>query len=232
MLWTLAEDPHGRAWLAGGVHGIVASVPWDEGGSVETLRNATRLWSPGAVVGLSPDGDVMIVALESDVELWQDGAVAARTQHPTGIPIMSFAFDPGGSRVVTTGTGVTLWQVPSLEVVGFWADAKVAAFSPDGTVLALGDRSGAIRLVHAPSLAFIGPPLRGHDDAVIRLAFTPDGRHLVSIDAHGGVWRWSTDPDDWLALACALAWRDLEAAEIGPVLPSDAFEPVCGAPGA
>jgi WD40 repeat protein len=56
---------------------------------------------------------------------------------------------------------------------------SMAAFSTDATLLAYGDDDGAIHLFAIPSCSEIST-LRGHRAAVLCVAFSPDGKSLVS----------------------------------------------------
>jgi WD40 repeat protein len=64
------------------------------------------------------------------------------------------------------------------------------AFAPDGKALAVGDEEGAIHLYDAESLRPV-ERLEWHRGAVSYVAFTPDGRRLVSVGP-GAVrlWPW------------------------------------------
>ncbi len=64
-----------------------------------------------------------------------------------------------------------------------------AALSPDGSALAVGSRDGRVRLLDLRS-GKVRPFARGHRATVADLAFTPDGRTLVSSDFGGGVIVW------------------------------------------
>ncbi|HEX8200883.1 MAG TPA: WD40 repeat domain-containing protein, partial [Isosphaeraceae bacterium] len=62
------------------------------------------------------------------------------------------------------------------------ATATVMALSPDGTVLALGDRTGHVTLIDTASGATSGPlvpPAGEEGDRVSSLAFSPDGAELA-----------------------------------------------------
>jgi WD40 repeat protein len=58
-----------------------------------------------------------------------------------------------------------------------------AAFSPDGSILALGARNddveNAVRLLEIPSGKLIGSCL-GHKQGIVSVCFSPDGRTLAS----------------------------------------------------
>lgn len=59
-------------------------------------------------------------------------------------------------------------------------DALSVAVRPDGAVAATGNRDGSLRLWDTASRQALGAPLEGHQGAVEELAFSPDGRWLVS----------------------------------------------------
>jgi serine/threonine protein kinase len=66
---------------------------------------------------------------------------------------------------------------------------QVLAFRPDGTLLAGGDKTGAIRLWDPMTAVEVGV-LKEDSDAIVSLAFTPDGKTLVSA-SQGGVKLWN-----------------------------------------
>ncbi len=70
--------------------------------------------------------------------------------------------------------------------------AKTIAFSPDGSLMASGGNDGYILLRRPPDFDVIGK-LSGHLSEVSGLAFSPDGRTLVSSEIGSGLRFWRLD---------------------------------------
>lgn len=226
-LWSITFDPHGTAWIVGGVRGIVARVPWDATGPGDVLRRPSRRWAPGAVVARADDS-TWAIALEHEIELWRGDTVLGRVEQIDGAAVSTLTFDPSGTHLLaSSGSLVTLFSVPSLEIVASWPDARIGVYAPDGGLLALGDADGGVRLLDGRTLATIGLPFRGHASPPMRLAFTSDGRWLVTADEVGDVLMWPTHAEAWLDRACEVAWQDLGADEITALLGEHDFEPPC-----
>ncbi|MDV2992030.1 MAG: Tol-Pal system protein TolB [Chroococcidiopsis sp. SAG 2025] len=65
----------------------------------------------------------------------------------------------------------------------------VAAFSPDGQIIASGSIDRTIRLWDKSGKP-VGQPLQGHQQGIFSIAFSPDGQYIVSGSADGTVWLW------------------------------------------
>lgn len=224
---SVRQHPTVHAWLVGANQGFVAQVPAGMG-DVTTLRPAPKgTWAPGAVVATDATGLSMAVALEDLVELWRDGGVVARARTDPGRNVKELQFSPDGQKLLGSGSGhITLWNVASMERVATWFGER-AALSPDGTLLALADGYGDVRLLDATTLAPIGGPLPGGGDYPEDLQFTQDGGSLLMVDYGGGVWIWRTSVRNWLEAACALAWRDLSGEEVARFMGVESYKPVC-----
>jgi WD40 repeat protein len=98
------------------------------------------------------------------------------------------------SRILSTGNNQSAGS-PTIEVLGLLerspGGVTAMAFSPNGQVLATGDRSGRINLWDAASFTWFGV-LEGHErnKALLDLAWSPDGDQLLSGGKDGKVILW------------------------------------------
>src|SRR5262249_27364547 len=126
--------------------------------------------------------------LSQTIQLWDtaDGKLLHRFGRQT-VPPGALAFTPDGEILASTGDAVRLWKVRTgkelallgaLEFRG-WASGGPLALSPDGRLLAAPTKGPGIVLYEVAS-AREAHRLAGHGQAINALAFTPDGRRLVS----------------------------------------------------
>jgi WD40 repeat protein len=96
------------------------------------------------------------------------------------------------------------------------------AFSPDGALLATGGPDSTVQLWDVAARRLLGGPLTGHSNRVTSVAFSPNGKLLLSASAES-VRPWDIDPNSWAAQLCTIANRNLSLAEwqqfIGPGVP-------------
>ena len=70
-------------------------------------------------------------------------------------------------------------------------DALAIAMSPDGLLLAVGERNGSIDIIDTATRKRVGPSLRGHSRGVEDLDFSPNGQQLASVGDDGKLELWS-----------------------------------------
>lgn len=137
-------------------------------------------------VAFSPDGKTVATAgHDLTVRLWDERTGQPLLQLPKhGDRITELLFAAQGSLVWTTSLDKRLrvFALPSGNLLFEHAGHESilsAAPAADGRQVAVGYRDGSIHLVDVVS-GRLSRTLTGHVDAVRSLAFSPDGRHLVS----------------------------------------------------
>jgi WD40 repeat protein len=152
------------------------------------------------LVAWSADGKRLASASgdnNQNITLWEVETKKAATQrlsHPG--QVHALAFHPRQPMLAAAGwESVTLWDTSSLQLTAEMKHPRsesilCIAFNPDGTVLASGDRAGALTLwdiaKHAP---FADAP-SAHEDEVWSVAFAPDGKSLASAGKDGQIILW------------------------------------------
>jgi hypothetical protein len=105
-------------------------------------------------------------------------------------PFSVTAFSPDGQQMASVGSRIDLWNLQShTQVFSVDGAGQSLAFSPDGSLLAVGLTSGTIRLIDVQTGAVL-VDLAGHRGAALHLAFTSDARYLVSASQDGTVRVW------------------------------------------
>jgi WD40 repeat protein len=75
-------------------------------------------------------------------------------------------------------------ETDKVKIIDTEGSALDVAYSPDGALVAAGERDGSVRFWDPESGQPVGEPLTGHTGAVFDVAFSPDGTRLAS--AGGG----------------------------------------------
>lgn len=108
--------------------------------------------------------------------------------------VLTVALTPDGRHIVSGGRDkrVHVWDLATGETVRNWWVGGIVhglAVAPEGDVLAVCGPKGAVHITDLDSGRRLGT-LRGHDLGTQSVRFTPDGRRVVTGDAHGSVRVW------------------------------------------
>lgn len=138
-------------------------------------------------LAFSPDGKT-IASGSSNVIILSDvasGKELGRLEMKM-YPAASLAFTPDGKTLLSVGDGrgeVNAWDVQTRKLRATWPGrfgSGQLALSPNGKIVALGTECSTISLWDVESGKEMFTEFDGHDTAVNCLAFTPDGKALVS----------------------------------------------------
>jgi WD40 repeat protein len=208
---SVAFSPDSGTLAAGGVEEWPNAAVWTfDVPSWQPQLKLAEFWNIPAIV-FTPDGETVAAGGTSrNVRVWdaRDGSEKLVLYHPGQVG--SLAISPDGSTLASglceeSATGdcthgaVWLWDLASgRQIAGLsdFEDGVVAVdYSPDGSLLAAGSRTGEVhvydaadrRLLHSFSLAGTSPA------SLLELAFSPDGRWLAT-GGTGGIELWGVQP--------------------------------------
>jgi WD40 repeat protein/serine/threonine protein kinase len=151
-------------------------------------------------LALSPDGATLASACKDGVVAFWSALPRSEEEQPRLITLGRFgwpAFSPD-SRVLAVpregtvslfdlATYKEIEQLPALGADGVYA----VAYSPDGTLLVSGSRSGKVRVWSCAERRLLRE-LDGHSAPAYLLRFRADGTRLLSLDAKGNAIWWDT----------------------------------------
>ncbi len=200
----MAFSPDGQSLVAGCEDGGVRSwkLPGDKEG-VLLCRHAARV----RCVAFSPDGTLMASGGE-DRQVWVCDVRTTRRLHAFTLPsfVNNLEFSPDGRTLAATSdapdSAVHLWDVADWKEVrlpGHTHHVHGLAFSPIAPLLATASHDGTLRFWDlsssalargeakrdAPHVLTIGPGPLG--SVVYQVAFTPEGRYLVTSNGNGTI---------------------------------------------
>jgi WD40 repeat protein len=191
---TLSFSPDGRALASGSAESAIRL--WDVATGKPLCPTAGHQERVTAVA-YSPDGGTILTgAWDRTVRLWDAASGKERATLAVGTEaeedragfrvttVSHLTLSPDGKllAVVRADDSVRFWDLPSGKEARSLRGCCVA-FSPDGRLIACGDRGdlngGVIRLYERETGRLVRE-LRGHKTQLAALAFTPDGKTLLS----------------------------------------------------
>lgn len=209
-LWdTTTRAPVGKPFTAsaGGVNsvafnpdGTMFAAAYDDG-SVQLwdIVRHIRMGAPFTghtssvwAVAFSPDGSTLASSSDdTTVRLWD-----VRTQRQIGTSVdtgeqLATALSPNGQILAVAGSddAVRFWNVAARRQIGdplVYSDVTIGpviSFNPDSAVLATASfANSGVKLWDVTAHRQIGKSLASHTGGILAIAFSPDGRNLVSAD--------------------------------------------------
>ncbi len=192
---SVAFTPDGKTLVTGGRDGLVKLWDVAAGRRLHTLKR-----HPSWVETLAVSADGRMVASagqDSVIRLWNAATGTDACPQPGHINyVTQVELSPDGKTAFTTGVDGTLrwWdastgrQRRSLDMPG---PIMGLAVSPDGKTVVTTVHEGALRTWDLATGRETTPADLPRDKKVGALAFTPDGRHLLSASGpHISIWDW------------------------------------------
>ncbi|HKI35563.1 MAG TPA: serine/threonine-protein kinase [Gemmataceae bacterium] len=201
---AVAFSHSGKFLVSGGGDGSLRlwdGATWAEGPPL-LRQNGTVRRAP-----ISPDDRTVAVANSTQgVELWDlEGRRLRSTLAGHGGSIMAIAFAPDGQTLATGDTSglVRLWDPAGVsERASFRGDplaVRALAFTPDGrTLVSAGNGDKDVKLWKVATQEQVGT-LTGHENVVLTLAVSSDGRLLATGSRDGIVKIWDLSSENLLA---------------------------------
>jgi WD40 repeat protein len=138
-------------------------------------------------VSFSPDGSRVLATYSRSAWVWDaaDGRELVELKAPEGEWLFKAAFSPDGTRIVTDSLKTTprIWDARTGKQLAVLAghEGRVwgVAYSSDGSLLVTVSEDRTARVWDAATAKEL--LTLKHDAQVMRAAFTPDGRHVLTV---------------------------------------------------
>ncbi|MEJ1963106.1 MAG: hypothetical protein WDO56_16755 [Gammaproteobacteria bacterium] len=231
---SLAISPDGKA-LAWASNGSSPIYLWDIAAR-EPRTELTGHESNARSLEFSRKGDLLVSTGDSTIRVW-DPHTGRQVRQPleVGTPVKA-TISPDESRIASSQTepqSVLVWPLQGdadpieLATQNFSSDHS-PAFSPDGKWLAYSSGEAALSVTLTATEKGGMSWKLDMPASVESIAFTRDGKRLVTGHSNGQIGLWDADPEHWPERACEIANRNLSHSEwIDFVGNGLAYEVVC-----
>lgn len=155
--------------------------------------------NPVATFAYAPDGQTLVIGFVNGlVSLWKVGAKDPffSAQHFNG-PILAVEYSPGGAYLFVQRANSVEVRTTSEGALRSRFDAAAFALSPTENILALGRADGTLRLVNFSTGQNIFR-IPAHTKKIYALAFSPDGKTIISSGEDCGIRNWAADSGKFL----------------------------------
>lgn len=193
-----------RLLITGSNDGFIRA--WDVEKGTERMELRIPIKRPVMEVLLSPDGNQIVSGLDDgSIQIWsmQTGdRMESLLANGSSVTDLRWSID-GGRLIADSEDGsIRSWNSqtwePEIDLDGQMIAGRARDMNPDSDRVAIVNSSQTVSL-HDVETGDIIFTLRGHDDEIDLLSFTPDGRRLVANHPDGTMRIWNTSPRSILA---------------------------------
>lgn len=206
--WNVAFSPNGN--YAAGSSNLGNIYLWNAStGATEMVLQGN---TSGGFIRFSPDGSYLAsVDSIGVVRLWAIPTGELLREAETGHTIQTINWSPDNQHIIVAGgqSFAEIWDIdsftPSITFPNF-PNITAAIFSLDGEQLFIGHWDGSIRIIDIDSQLELRQ-FKPHNDAIVDLSLSPDGKYLVSGALDGTIYISDVEISSLIDYACTrLLW--------------------------
>lgn len=234
-VYSVVFSPDGSLLASGGADGRI--ILWDvKTGAIafELPRQGDKIFS----LAFNPGGKLLASGGRGgEIKLWDVSSQLqiGQTLSEGRSNVNFMAFSPDGKTLATghENANIALWDVELMRKLGKSLKAQTqrvssVAFNFDGRILASSSYDNTIVVWDMAS----GLPLVTFNSGALNysVAFSPDGNILASggmLDGSSRIFLWDMNPQNWIAIACEQAGRNLTLAEWEQYFPGEPYRQTC-----
>ncbi|OKL55719.1 hypothetical protein UA08_09095 [Talaromyces atroroseus] len=187
--------------------GRIYSVGWDD--TLRSIDVAAKTYTgslsklSAQPKGVAAAGNTVLVAQSDAIDIYQDGNKSGTFKAPADVTAVAAheitAAFAAEDLIVRIGTVTPSAFTSQVEFKASRNPISTLAFSPDGTLLAVGDSRGRILVFRSKDGSLVTDRWTAHTSRITSIAWNSKGTHVASgsLDTHIFVWSLEK-PGDWI----------------------------------
>ncbi|KAE8145414.1 WD40 repeat-like protein [Aspergillus avenaceus] len=192
--------------------GRIYSVAWDD--TIRSMDIGAKTYTgsfsklSGQPKGIAAGGATVVVGSTDGGEIYQDGQKTG--DFKTAFPVTTVAAHDNIAAIGGEDSTVQICEIsgtslsPKTSLKASRNPISALAFSPDGTLLAVGDSRGRVLVYRSVDGNLVTDRWTAHTSRITSIAWNGDGTHVVSGALDTNIFVWSLkSPGDWLQVSNA-----------------------------
>ncbi|KAH8434765.1 WD40 repeat domain-containing protein [Aspergillus melleus] len=192
--------------------GRIYSVAWDD--TIRSVDIGAKTYTgsssklAGQPKGIAAGDETVLVGTPESVEIYKDGQKVGDFQ--PSFPVTTVAAHGNTAAVGGENSSVQICALsgsslaPKADIKASRNPVSALAFSPDGSLLAVGDSRGRVLVYKVADGSLVTDRWTAHTARITSIAWKEDGTHVVSGSLDTNIFVWSlANPGDWLQVSNA-----------------------------